>query len=190
MLDSGCLLTGTCISFSTNPLINAIFCLSSYAGTLRWQNSLLQVSFCEWETTTTPAKKYYFYSYHSAYKLLWLSGSFHPSGEIPSRKAKYPVLRTNTKPHQLIKHIKISNQYSHLYFQIFVRYMPKRSKPRYLKVEPLQVPQEVRTMLVWYLLSGIRILVYSCTDCSTSKFYISLKENKSSFSLVSLKSKT
>ena len=33
MLDSGCLF-GTCTLCSTNPLINPIFCLSSYAGTL------------------------------------------------------------------------------------------------------------------------------------------------------------
>ena len=42
------------------------------------------------------------------YKLLWLSESFHPYGEIPSRKGKYLVLKTNTKPHQLIKDVKIS----------------------------------------------------------------------------------
>ena len=29
-------------------------------------------------------------------------------GEIPSGKGKYPMLRTNTKPHQLIKHAEIS----------------------------------------------------------------------------------
>ena len=41
--------------------------------------------------------------------------------------------------------------------QIFVRNLPKWSKPRYLKVEALQVPQKVRTMLVSNLLSVIRI---------------------------------
>ena len=40
--------------------------------------------------------------------LLWLFESFHLYLEIPSRKGKYPVLKTNTKPHQLIKHAKIS----------------------------------------------------------------------------------
>ena len=42
------------------------------------------------------------------YKLPWLPECFHPYGEIPSRKGKYPMLRTNTKPHQLIEHAKIS----------------------------------------------------------------------------------
>ena len=30
----------------------------------------------------------------------FLPESLHPYGEIPSRKGKYPVLRSNTKPHQ------------------------------------------------------------------------------------------
>ena len=40
--------------------------------------------------------------------LLRLFESFHLYLEIPSRKGKYPVLKTNTKPHQLIKHATIS----------------------------------------------------------------------------------
>ena len=40
--------------------------------------------------------------------LLRLFESFHLYLEIPSRKGKYPVLKTNTKPHQLIKYAKIS----------------------------------------------------------------------------------
>ena len=40
--------------------------------------------------------------------LLRLFELFHLYLEIPSRKGKYPVLKTNTKPHQLIKHAKIS----------------------------------------------------------------------------------
>ena len=43
-------------------------------------------------------------------------------------------------------------------------------------------------MLVLYLLSGIRILVYSCTGCSTSKIYLCIEDNRASFSWVSLKS--
>ena len=40
-----------------------------------------------------------------------LSESFHPYGEIPSRKGKYPeVLGTNTNSHQVIRHAK--NSYS------------------------------------------------------------------------------
>ena len=49
--------------------------------------------------------------------------------------------------------------------QMLVRYLPKWSKPRYLKTEALQVPQKVRTVLFWYLLPGIRILVSLCTGC-------------------------
>ena len=60
----------------------------------------------------------------------------------------------------------------------------------YLKAEILQVPQKVRAVLVRYLLFGIRILVYSCTGCGTSKIYLCLEDNRSSFSQVSLKSKT
>ena len=41
------------------------------------------------------------------HKFLWLSEFFHPYREVPSRKGKYPVLRKNTKPRQLIKYAKI-----------------------------------------------------------------------------------
>ena len=44
---------------------------------------------------------------------------FHSYGEIPSRKGKYPMLRTNTKPHQLIKHAKISYSIVSLVFRKF-----------------------------------------------------------------------
>ena len=33
---------------------------------------------------------------------------FHPYGKIPSRKGKYPMVRRNTKPHQVIKRAKTS----------------------------------------------------------------------------------
>ena len=45
----------------------------------------------------------------------------------------------------------------------------------YIKAEALQVHQIVRTLLVWY----------SCTGCSTSKIYLCLEDNRSSFSGVS-----
>ena len=54
----------------------------------------------------------------------------------------------------------------------------------------LRVPQKVQTKLVQFLLSGICILVYSCTGCGTSKMYLCLEDNRSSFSRVSLKSET
>ena len=111
----------------------------------------------------------------------------HPYREIPSLEGKYPMLKKNTKPHQLIKHAEVS--YSCI-SQIFVPYLPKWSKPRYLKAEVLWVPQKVWTVLVRYLLSGIRILVYKSTGCGTSKMYLCLEDNRSLFSRVSLKSKT
>ena len=45
----------------------------------------------------------------------------------------------------------------------------------YIKAEALQVHQIVRTLLVWY----------SCTGCTTSKIYLCLEDNRSSFSGVS-----
>ena len=48
--------------------------------------------------------------------------------------------------------------------------------------------QKVPTMLVWYLLSGMRILVHSRTGCGTSKIYLCLECNRSLFSRVNLKS--
>ena len=74
--------------------------------------------------------------------------------------------------------------------QIFVRDLAIWSKPRYLKAEALQVPQKVHAVLVYYLLSGIHILVYSCTGCGTSKIYLHLENNRLSFSRFSLKSET
>ena len=59
-------------------------------------------------------------SSRSRYKLPWLPEYFHSYGEIPSRKGKYPMLRTNTKPHQLIKHAKISYSIVSLVFRKFL----------------------------------------------------------------------
>ena len=71
--------------------------------------------------------KYIFISFHFIslllivvqFKLPWLPECFHPYREIPSRKGKYPMLRTNTKPHQLIKHAKISYSIVSLLFHKF-----------------------------------------------------------------------
>ena len=90
------------------------------------------------------------------------------------------MLRTNTKPHQLIKHAKISNSRVSLVFRQF----SYRTYWNGLN----QVPQKIWTVLVWYLLSGIRILVYSSTGCG--KIYLCLEDKRSSFSRVSLKSET
>ena len=53
------------------------------------------------------------------YKLPWLHEYFHPYRDIPSRKGKYPLLRTKTKPHQLIKHAKISYSIVAIVFRKF-----------------------------------------------------------------------
>ena len=99
------------------------------------------------------------------------------------------MLRTNAKPHQLIKHAKISCSIVSLAF-CKLSYRTYWNGPKYLKAEVLRLPQKARTVLVRYLLSGIRILVYSCTGCGMSKIYLCLEDNRSSFSQVSLKSET
>ena len=71
-----------------------------------------------------------------------------------------------------------------------MRYLPKWSTPRYLEAEVLQLPQKVRAVLVKYLLQAICILAYLCTDCGTQKIYLCVKDNRLSFSRVSLKSRT
>ena len=50
------------------------------------------------------------------------SESFHwyKEGEAPTRKGKYSVLRTNTKPQQLIKHTEISYSTATLVFRKFL----------------------------------------------------------------------
>ena len=102
--------------------------------------------------------------------------------KIPSRKGKYPKLRKNTKPHQLIKHTKISHSIISLVFCKFLYRTYQNGLNR--------VPQEVWAVLVWCLLLGIRILVHSCTVCGTSKTCLCLENNRSSFFWMSLKSET
>ena len=51
-------------------------------------------------------------------------------------------------------------------------------------------PQKIRAVLVLYLLSGICILVCSCTGCGNSKIYLCLEDNRSSFSRLSWKPET
>ena len=58
-------------------------------------------------------------SSRSRYKLPWLPEYFHSYGEIPSRKGKYPILKTNTKPHHLIKHAETSCSITSLVFRKF-----------------------------------------------------------------------
>ena len=61
---------------------------------------------------------------------------------------------------------------------------------KYLKAEAPQLPKKVQTLLVWYFSLGIHIIVYSCTGYGTSQIYLCLKDNRSSYSRVSLKSET
>ena len=73
------------------------------------------------------------------YKLLWLTECFHPYEEIPSRK--YAMLRKNTKPHQLIKHAKISYSIVSLVFRKYLY----RTYPNGLN----QVAQSWGTPSIW-----------------------------------------
>ena len=115
------------------------------------------------------------------YKLPWLHECFHLYREILSRNGIYPMLRTNTKPRQLIRQAKISYSIVSLVFHKF-SYRTYRNGPnQVLNAEVLQVSQKVRTVLVRYLLLGIRILVYSCTGCDTSKIYLFLEEQVTIF---------
>ena len=100
--------------FCSSPwsICKRLCCLSSYAGTLCRQNPLLEVSFYEWQTMAWPVKNYY-----SNDSRLVLQASFGSS--IGARKGKYPVLRTNAKPQQLIKHTKISYSIASLVFRKF-----------------------------------------------------------------------
>ena len=50
----------------------------------------------------------------------WYKFHQYKEGEAPTRKGKYPVLRTNVKPQQLIKHTKISYSIASLVFHKFL----------------------------------------------------------------------
>ena len=100
------------------------------------------------------------------------------------------MLRTNTKPHQPINHAKISYSIASLVFQKYLYRTYRNGLNQVLKAEVFRVSQKVLTVLVLYLLSGSCILVYSCTGCGTSKIYLCLEDNRSSFSRVSLTSET
>ena len=89
------------------------------------------------------------------------------------KEGKYSVLRTNTKPHQLIKYAKISYSIASLVFHKFsygtYRNGLNQGTSKLRKAEELRLPQKVRIVLVWYHLSESRILVHSCAGRSTSK---------------------
>ena len=95
------------------------------------------------------------------------------------------MLRTNTKPHHLIKHAKISYFIASLVFHKFW-YRTYRNGLNQVPQSwgPLG-PQKIRVVLVLYLFSKIFILLCSCTGCGTSKICLYLKDNRSSFSWLS-----
>ena len=58
-------------------------------------------------------------SHISTVQASWLPECSHSYGKRPSRKGKYPMLRTNAKPPQLIKHTKSSYSIVSLVFRKF-----------------------------------------------------------------------
>ena len=110
---------------------------------------------------------------------------------ILSRKGEYPVLRTNTKPCQLIKHAKISYSITPLLFCKFLYWTYQNGLH--------QVPQNWGTPSTSKSTNGVSsipfvqnmdfsILLHR-VRCLKNLFMIT-EDNRSSFSQVSLKSET
>ena len=102
----GFLLNSTCIFWNIfcstrESTYKRLCCLSPYAEFFCRQNPFLQVSFYDWQTMTRPAKNYSCCLFNRNCYLrsrgTRLSEFFHST-----KKGKYPVLRTNTKPQQLV----------------------------------------------------------------------------------------
>ena len=85
------------------------------------------------------------------------------------------MLRTNTQPHQLIKHAKFSYSIVSLVFHKFSYRTYRNGLNRVPVAEVLRVSLKVRTLLV-RIPVGTCILVYSCTGSSTSKIDLCLEE--------------
>ena len=131
------------------------------------------------------------FCHSTQYKLSWLPECFHQYGEIPSRKGKYPMLRTNKKLCQLIKHAKISYSITPLLFCKFLYWTyqnglhqvhqnwgtPSTSK----STNCVSSIPFVQNMDFSILLHRVR--------CLKNLFMIT-EDNRSSFSQVSLKSET
>ena len=93
------------------------FCLSFYAGTLHRHTPLLQVSFYEWQAWLHQVK--IITSSRSTVQdspTVWMFSSVQGN---TITKVKYPMLRTYTKGHQLIKHDKITCSIVSLVFHKF-----------------------------------------------------------------------
>ena len=119
MLDSGCLNTTMSSGISSvahhNPHINTIF-----VYVFMQELFVDKIHFFKFLCMSDKPRLHQLNiitSSRSRYKLPWLPEYFHSYGEIPSRKGKYPMLRTNTKPHQLIKRAKISYSIVSLVFR-------------------------------------------------------------------------
>ena len=134
---------------------------------------------------------------------LWIKASLYPSILCKSFSVLNPSGSQQEKGNtlcwervrsltNLVRHTKVSYLIASVVFSRFSYFTYRNGLHRGTSklAERLQVPQKVRTVLVWYLLLGIRILVYSCTGCGTSKIYLYLEDSRSSFSRVSLKSET
>ena len=127
MLDSCCLRLGTCIFCNIfgaisstahhNPHINAIF-VYVFMQEL-FIDKIHSFKFLSISDKPRLHQLKIITSPRSTVQTSLTAWMFHPYGEIPSRKGKYPMLRKNTKPHQLIKHAKVFCSIASLLFRKF-----------------------------------------------------------------------
>ena len=82
------------------------------------------------------------------------------------------MLRTNAKPHELIKRAKFSYSIVSLVFHKCSYRAYQNGLNRVPKAEVLRVSLKVQTLLVRIPVRTC-ILIYYCTGCSTSKIYLS-----------------
>ena len=100
------------------------------------------------------------------------------------------MLRTNAKPQQLIKHIKISYSLTSLASRDCSRRTYRNGLNRGAsKLKPSKYSKSTNRV-GWIPFVGNRILLYSYTGCVTSKNYLCLGDHRSSLCWVNLKSKT
>ena len=161
--------------------IKAFLLLSSYAATIRRQNSLLQAYFYKWQTATGTTENFHCYLY---IRITSFYESLHPykEGETPSVKENL-VLRTYTKYHQLIKLTKISYSIVSLAFRKFssvtYRNVLNRgtSKPGHSKYF-----KKYRPCRYYVFCREFSFKQLFWTRCGTSKIYLCLEGDRSSFS--------
>ena len=100
------------------------------------------------------------------------------------------MLRTNAKSHQLTKHAKISYSIVSLVFHKFSYRTYRDGLNRGTQSRGTPSTSKSTNHFSSIPSVRIRILVYSCTECGTSKIYLCLEDARSSFSRVGLKSET